>query len=114
MAVVGYFICFIITKPILEILYPQWLDTAMEIVPVTILSTVIASFCSLINPFALKYCSIHWQVIINFISIGSYVVMSLILVKYYGLIGFCWGTVVGYIVKLLITIFIYFTKNKNN
>lgn len=112
-SVIGYIVCIVITKPILMILYPQWMEVAMKYVPLTTLAVVISAFCSLINPFVMKFCNMYWQTVISLISTGMYLASSIVLLHFFGLMGFCCGTVLGYMVKLGISIFVYYKHNKN-
>ena len=105
-SVVGYFLCLFITKPILLFIYPEWGNEAMVYVPITTLAVIISAFSSIINPFALKFCSMYWQTIISVISVICYFGCSLLLLHYFGLIGFCWGTVIGSLVRGVLLLFI--------
>lgn len=111
---VGYVGTIIVTKPVLMLLYPQWVGDAMKLVPITTLATVVAAMCSLINPFTLKFCKTSWQLVINAVSTVVYIAATLLLIKGFGIIGFCWGTVIGCIAKFIIMMAIYFVVNKEN
>ena len=87
----GYFICVAISRPVLEILFPQWVDEAMRYVPMTTLGVSIYALCIVLTPFVLKCCSIYWQIIINGAGLIVFVSLSYFLSKVYGLMGFCIG-----------------------
>lgn len=105
-SIVGYFVCLFITKPILLFIYPEWGNEAMVYVPVTTLAVVISAFSSIMNPFVLKFYSMYWQIIISSISVICYFCISLLLLNDFGLIGFCWGTVIGSLVKVVLLLLI--------
>ena len=111
---VGYIATLIVTKPILIFLYPDWVNEAMEIVPVITLATIISAMCGLLNPFVLKFCKTSWQIVINTMSTIIYIVAALALISPFGLIGFCWGTVMGCASKLIIMLLVYFYVNREN
>jgi hypothetical protein len=86
----------------------------MEIMPlttVTIMLTVLASF---LQPFVMKYCKMQWQIGISAIGSGSYFLCALLLWRMMGLKGFCIGTIVGGVVKLIIMVIVYQTSTRQN
>ena len=65
-----------------------------------------------LQPFVLKFCDVRWQILISSVSSSSYFCSALLLWKFYGLTGFCVGTVVGASIKILIMIIVYYTQSK--
>jgi O-antigen/teichoic acid export membrane protein len=112
MGVIGYVICIVISKPLLSIIYPQWINDSMKYIYITTLTAVISSMCSLISPIIIKFCNINWQIIINLISFIIYLVFSILLFKIYDLYGFCLGILIANVIKLIIMIGIYFFNDK--
>ena len=109
---VGYILCIAVSKPILSVLFPQWVDEAMVYIPVTTLSLCIVTLCNFLTPFTMKFCDMYWQFIIDFVTMIIYICLSLILLKTFGLIGFCWGINISYFVKLIIIMLVYILKKK--
>ena len=108
----GYFICVAISRPVLEILFPQWVDEAMRYVPMTTLGVSIYALCIVLTPFVLKCCSIYWQIIINGAGLIVFVSLSYFLSKVYGLMGFCIGVTCSYMVRLILLIIAYKLFNR--
>ena len=109
---IAYFITIIVAKPVIQFLFPQWVEEVIIILPlttVTIMLTVLASF---LQPFVLKYCNMKWQIAISGIGSGTYFVAAMILWRYLGLKGFCIGTIIGAMVKLIVMIVVY-SHNSN-
>lgn len=105
--IIGYFICLLLSRPMLSILFPQWVDEAMRLMPVTTLAACLFALCSLLTPLTLKFCSIHWQIVINGISVIAFFSCGYILLKLYGLMGFCIGVNLSYLIRLSMLIYIY-------
>ena len=104
---VGYGCTLLVARPVINLLFPQWIEEVMEIIPltaVTIMLTVLASF---LQPFVMKYCKMQWQIGISAIGSGSYFLCALLLWRVMGLKGFCIGTIVGGVVKLIIMVVVY-------
>ena len=109
---IGYCICMLISKFILGILFPQWVDQVMEYIPITTIALSLNAMCSIIHPFVLKFCDMKWQIVINGVSSMTYLACSLIFLQISGLTGFCIGTVIGYLSKVMLLIFIYYKFKK--
>ncbi len=104
---VGYVCTLAISKPILLLLFPQWIDEVMKIIPLTTVTIMLTVLTSFLQPFVMKYCKMQWQIGISAIGSGSYFVCAMILWKLMGLSGFCIGTIIGCIVKLIIMIVVF-------
>lgn len=109
---VGYIVTMSISRPIIGLLFPQWVDEVMVYMPVTTLTVLLLALISIIQPFVLKFCDMKWQIVINSASVAVYFVSALALWNIWGLMGFCVGTVIGAATKIFIMLFIYY-KNKD-
>lgn len=110
LAVIGYGITMGISYPVINILFPQWKDEVMIYLPITTIAIAIQTLNSFLNPFVLKFYDIKWQIIIGMTSVVVYFVMALVLWNFYGMIGFCIGTVLGQLSKTLIMFFLHFVR----
>ena len=108
LAVIGYGITMVISYPVINILFPQWKDEVMIYLPITTIAIAIQTLNSFLNPFILKFYDMKWQIIIGMVSVAVYFVMALVLWNFYGMIGFCIGTVLGQLSKTLIMVFLHF------
>lgn len=105
--VIGYFVCYALSRPILTMVYPNYVDTAMQYVSITTATTMIAVLLQLLNPFVLRNKAIKWQTVINIFTLVTYVVCTLGMFKLFGGIGFCIGCLIANICKFLFMLFIY-------
>lgn len=110
--VVGYFLCLLASRFILQFLYPQYLDVAITYIPITTATAVIIALSAIMNPFVLRFMSMKWQVGINAVTLGIYVVLCLGMLNLFGMIGFCWGVLISNLVKLVTILLIYSIKSK--
>lgn len=106
--VVGYFVTLLIARPVIGLLFPQWLEEVMDIIPFTTVTIMLNVLASILQPFVLKFCKMQWQIAISAIGSGTYFTCALILWKAMGLKGFCIGTIIGVAVKLTIMIAVYY------
>lgn len=108
--IVGYGITMLLGRPVIGLLFPQWVDEVMIYFPITTVAVMLGVVTSILHPFVLKFCEMKWQVIINLVSSIVYFVSALVLWKNMGLMGFCIGTVIGMVSKFVMMIAVYFYK----
>jgi len=104
---VGYGACILISRPVLMLLYPQLAEQAMQYIFVTTATAMLSMVVSVLNPIILRFCNTNWQIGINGANVLLYTVLSLLLLKQYGLMGFCVGALLAVCAKLLLMIGIY-------
>ena len=109
-AVVGYFICILIGKYILMLLYPQYKDAALEYIYVTSAVSMISIVFSMLNPFVLKFCKQYFQIIINAVGLLLYVGFTLLLINEHGIWGVCIASAISIPVKVLMQIVIFYVS----
>lgn len=112
LGMVAYGMCLLVARPILRILYPQWVDKAMIYVVVTTLTAIISAITMVISPIVLKFCNINWQIVISGACFLVYMTAALILLKKYELMGFCVGGMLANLVSLLLMIAVYLFSHK--
>lgn len=110
----GYILTIILSRPVLELLYPKYVEAAMRYIWITSGTIVVSVLTSMITPFVLRFFDIKWQIWINGITTTGYITISLALLKQGGLMGFCIGALIANIIKLLITTYIYLKKVDRN
>lgn len=111
LAALGYFITLFISRPIISLLFPQWVQEVIKLLPFTTAAIVIQALNAFLNPFVLKFYDIKWQIVINVSSAGTYFVGALVLWYFYGITGFCIGTICGQCVKTAVIIVLHLKKN---
>ncbi len=111
-SIIGYGLCVLLSRPILGLLYPQYVDDSMNLIFVTTATICIGVLVSLINPYVLKIKPMKWQAIINGITLILYFISAVILLKSYGLIGFCVGCLIANVMKLFVLVFVFYSSFK--
>lgn len=109
---IGYWSVILVSKPLLSLVYPQYVEDAIQYIPITTLSIILTIISSVINPVLLKFSSAKWQILINGLYMLIYIPLSMYLLSLYGLMGLCVGILIANITKLLIMIITYFYINK--
>lgn len=107
-----YWLCLLMSKPILLILYPQYCDAAMSIIHITLLSSMIEVVICIITPFTLKVFNTSLQVTISIISTVIYFIAMFACLKAYKLIGFSIAVLLSSIAKITIIIFVSLVYGK--
>ena len=104
---IGYVCCIAISRPVLGIIYPQYVNDAMQYIYITTGTTVLYALISIVNPFILKYFPMKWQIAINGGTALFYVALCMTLLHFFGLYGFCIGALMTNLFKLIFMLFIY-------
>ncbi len=103
----AFFLCVAVSRPLLGLLYPQFVDDAMKYIWITTGTTVLVALISIVNPFVLRFFEMKWQLVINSVYVVFYVGLCLSMLGAYGLYGFCTGALAATSVKLIFMLFIY-------
>lgn len=114
---VMYLGCLLISRPVLHILYPQWAEAAIQLVPIAALAFAVAALINILYPFTLKSLPSYYQIVINVAGLGSYIASVLFLYRSQGLRGCCISLLISYMIKLISIIVISvwrYSKNEKN
>ena len=103
-SVLGLLGAYILGRMLLQVLYKDWVDVTIKLLPWTVLAAVLGGVSSVIQPLILRFKNEFYQICINGVHVVVYVVFSLILCKTYGLLGFCIGYCITMVIKLLINL----------
>lgn len=106
---------YIISPWVTRLLYPSIINDASPYIILANLAAIISIVNNCIYPSVLKNAPIRWQIIIQIIYGGIYLSLGIILIKYYGLRGFCIATIISNIlqfVMLLLVGTIYLKRGK--
>lgn len=112
LCVAGYGVTLLLSRPLIGLLFPQWVDDVMHYIPITTVNVLLLALISIISPFILKFCDIKWQIAINGVGVVFYFAGALVLWYFFGLMGFCFGATIGTVTKLLIMLVIYYRVDK--
>lgn len=107
---IGYVVITFVSEPILTLLYPDWAQESLILVPVTAASSIVTSISSILHPVILRFKSINWQLLLNLFTLIIYITAILFFYNHYGLIGFSIGVLVANIFKLALMIVIFITN----
>lgn len=111
-SIIGYFICIAISKPIISILYPQYVGEAAKYIKITSAASVIAAVNATIWPFTFKFCKIKWQLVINMSMFVGYLILAYSLYIRYALYGFCFSILITRLIGLFMMLIIYIFSSK--
>ena len=112
--VLMYLFCLLVSRFVLTILYPQFVDEAMKLIPISTLSLCISSFVNIIHPLALKTIKTNRQIIISGGGLACYVILALTMYRPYGLMGCCIAMLISYMVKLSLILIYCFVIDRSS
>ena len=109
----GYVVCILISRPVLLFLYPQFADAAMKLIYITTGTAIMQTMIAIADPFVLKFFEMKWQVLLNGCTAAVYVTLGLLLLKGFGVTGFCYGVLITNVIKFIIMLLIYHRAKSN-
>ena len=107
-----YVFCLLVSRFVLTILYPQFVEEAMRLIPISTFSLCVSSFVNIIHPLALKTIKTNRQIIISGGGLACYVVLALTLYRPYGLMGCCIALLISYLIKLTLILLFCFVIDR--
>jgi len=111
-SVLAYFTLILISPYILKFFYPLWYEESLKLVNITVLTSIIASLSSLLNPLILKFKHKSYQISLNVIQFILMFLMAGVLFYFFGLVGYALGFLIGQFVSLILSFMVlYFGKN---
>ncbi len=112
--IVGYFICVLISKPLLHLLYPAWAEESLKLIYITVATAVVGAMSSVIKPLVLRFNSINWQIVLSTVNLAIYLICAFIFYNLYGLIGFCIGILISALINLFLLIIIFLSSYRKS
>lgn len=111
---VMYFVTLVVGRVLLFYLYPEIFEKTVYLLPVSAFSSILIALISILNPFIIRFLNLKWQIVLNLSSLVLYLILSLILYKNMGLIGFSIGIALAYLVQYIIMIIVFYKNNNLN
>lgn len=101
------FICvWLFSGIFIKLLYPSYVEAVQPYIIVANIAAILGALPSIIQPALLRYCGMKWQIIIQAIYASSTVILSLVLIHFFSLMGFCFAILIANLLKLVIMMII--------
>lgn len=107
LCLIGYVFCILVSRPVLNWLYPQFVDGAMNLIYITTATCVVQTMIAIADPFILKFFKMKWQIFLNGCTAIIYVSLGLFLLSLNGVFGFCCGVLIANVLKFISMLLIY-------
>ncbi|MDY0278759.1 MAG: hypothetical protein RBQ97_11820, partial [Acholeplasma sp.] len=108
---IGYFATIALTPFLIRSLYSEWADESIKIIPLTTGTAVFTAFSIVLNTLVMRFNKMSSQIYINLYSIIFHIAFVSIFTMIYDFKGFLYGMLVGSILKCLLIIKVFLTKN---
>lgn len=113
-AVLGYVICVVICPYIVRLLYPQWAEMSISILPYTIVASMLALVNTILKSFVLCFCKKSLLLAVNAGGVAIYVLSAwLYFVPIYGLKGLCFSVILGKAITVVAEVVLFFLSDTN-
>ena len=112
LCLVGYALTMLVAHPLIELLYPQYVDAAMVYVPIATAASYVMVLSNVANPFVMRFCDLRWQTAMNATFCALFFLGTAAGFYVDDLFGFCIGILFANCVRLVLAITVYLAKSK--
>lgn len=102
----AYGACVAIGFPMTSILYPKWASSSQKYIPITVAISTLSLVSHLLNTVVIRFYRTSFQVMIQSINLVIYLTLSLVMMRFWSLWGFCIGGAIAGAVRLLMLLVI--------
>lgn len=93
---------------IIGFLYPDFIEHARPLFAIANLGSVILIFGNTIQPLLLQFCHEKWQIIVQLFYLITYLLLSITLMNYFGIFGFCIAVMLANLLRALLMLIIVY------
>ncbi len=111
LAIIGYFVCFVISKPLISILYPDCLPRAMLYVPYTVAAAMLGIVYSFVWPLVLRFGKNSYPFLITVSKAALYILVIVLTIKRVGIMGVAYATLLATGLQALLAIILGITTS---
>lgn len=91
---------FFLAEPVTRFMYPDLTENALPYIRIANLAAIISIIANMTDPAILVGAKTYWQIIIQIVYCCVYLCLGIVLVSYFGLLGFSFATLSASIVRL--------------
>ena len=102
----AYGACVGVGFPMTSILYPKWASSSQKYIPITVAISTLSLVSHLLNTVVIRFYKTSFQVMIQSVNLVIYLTLSLTMMKFWSLWGFCIGGALAGAIRLLILLVI--------
>lgn len=114
LCVAGYAVTMLASRPLISLLYPQYVDSVMTYVPIATAASYVMVLSNVANPFVMRFCNLRWQTVLNAVFCASFFLGSIAGYYVEGLLGFCVGVLLANCVRLALAVVIYLNRTETS
>lgn len=104
--ILAYGACVGVGFPLTSLLYPDWASESHRYIPLTVAISGLALLSNLLNTVVIRFYKTSFQVIIQSINLAVYIGLALTFMHFWSLWGFCVGSVLAGVIKMIILLVI--------
>lgn len=110
LSLISYLMIILISPYFFSFLYPEFKEEAMKIIKFTAAAACVEMLSSIIQPYNLRFNLPKYQLYLGVLYFCSFLIFSLMLMKFYGLVGFSIGTLIAATINLFFQVLIFNNK----
>jgi O-antigen/teichoic acid export membrane protein len=113
-SIIGYLICYAISKPLIRLLYPDCLSGSLIYIPYTVAIAMLGVVYSFIWPLVLRFGKNFYPLIVTLLKAVVYLPLTFIFIKPFGMMGVNYANLFASVVQVLIVVVLGFRVCKRS
>lgn len=85
--ILGYFVCLVISQPLIVFLYPDLLSSSLPYIPYTVVASMFSIFYSFVWPIVLRFGKNSYPLVITLLKAVVYLILVIALIRKHGVLG---------------------------
>lgn len=104
LTMLGSIIATYLSSPIIQLLYPGFLENSKQYIPITVITAMIGFFYSFVWPIVLRFGRNYYPVVMQIIKAAVYLLSGVLLIPGFRVLGVAYANLLGSTVQLLVVI----------
>lgn len=110
----GFFVCLLISKPLIGLLYPDLLSASLSYIPYTVGASMFGVFYSFVWPIVLRFGRNSYPLIITILKAAVYLSTAVLFVRSYGVLGIAVANLLASAIQAIVVLFLGLRVSKNS
>lgn len=105
---VGSIVAIYLSPPVINLLYPNFLENSKPYISVTVITAMLGFFYSFIWPIVLRFGRNYYPVMMQGIKATAYLLSGVLLIPSFQVLGVAYASLIGSIIQVMVVVVLAF------
>jgi O-antigen/teichoic acid export membrane protein len=106
--VLGSIVAIYLSPPVINLLYPNFLENSKPYISVTVITAMLGFFYSFIWPIVLRFGRNYYPVMMQGIKATAYLLSGVLLIPSFQVLGVAYASLIGSIIQVMVVVVLAF------